>query len=841
MTSNTANFQERTPTRVVALMFFVFFTSGMAGLIYQVAWSRLLQLVVGVSIFAITTVICTFMAGFAIGSYLIGRVGERWRDPLLAYAVIEGLIGIYAVLTPWIFELAEPVYVWGFRHLGPFGLNFFRVVLSALLLLLPTALMGGTLPLLARALAATGTTAAMGTGLLYAVNTFGAVAGCFLAGFLLLGELGISASIYLAAALNVAVFALVLLGRQRPQPAAAAPVGTRDVDVAAPLAEGDSFILWVFFVTGFAALGYEILWTRALLVYLMSSTYAFSQVLSVYLFGIAAGSFVASWIVPRIRRPLIGVAVAQLGVAITVVAGMLIFPRVRPLAMTLIGSTSIDSFGRAVAFMTTQAGLVLLLPTLFMGATFPFGVAAYRSSRGVGADVGALYAVNTLGNIVGSILVGFFAISLLGVRDSMMSLVAVNLVVVGVVLWRLTGPRPIAIVWPMVAAGLALAAHWGISPRLFFDSITAPGNRVLYYREGASDTVAVVERPKFDDRTLIYSDGRGAAGTQTLHWNLYFGHLPMLLHPNPKEILHICYGSGNSVRAVTRHDPDRIDVVELSPHVREASDYFWTNERVIHDPRVNLIVEDGRNFLLGTDRLYDVISLEPPNIFTAGVVNLYSVEFYELARSRLKSGGIMMQWVPTIETSADDRARLLRAFAEVFPYVSVWQQLASSTLLFVGSTDPVQVDVDEIDRRMQAEEMRKDVEAMGVKNALGLLSFFLLNDASARRLAGQHEPVRDDRTIVDYSMPKFIGSGFGFSIFTLAIGDKDHNPRVVLNERLEEYRGWGDPASSIVADPVQAKRVDRAIQLRKSGKPGHLASEEAPSPERHESTGAAAP
>jgi hypothetical protein len=241
---------------------------------------------------------------------------------------------------------------------------------------------------------------------------------------------------------------------------------------------------------------------------------------------------------------------------------------------------------------------------------------------------------------------------------------------------------------------------------------------------------------------------------------------------------------------------------------------------------VNLIIEDGRNYLLGTERLYDVISLEPPNIFSAGVVNLYSVEFYELARARLKPGGIMVQWVPTIETSIDDRGSLLRAFTEVFPYVSVWQQLASSTLLFVGSTEPVQVDVDEIENSMQAGEMRKDVEAMGVKNALGFLSFFLLDDASARRLAEHHEPVRDDRTIVDYSMPRFVGSGFGFSIFTLAIGDKEHNPRSVLNERFAEYKGWGDPASAIVADPVQARRVDRAIQLRKSGKPGHLASEE---------------
>lgn len=812
--------ERRETTGLMPLIFFVFFTSGMAGLIYQVAWSRLLHLVVGVSIFAITTVICTFMAGLALGSYVLGRWGDRWRDPLLAYGIIEGVIGLYAALTPWIFQIAEPTYVWAFRNLGPVGLNVFRVGMSALLLLLPTALMGGTLPLLSRAVSSMGTAIAKATGLLYAMNTLGAVAGCFIAGFVLLGEIGISGSVYLAAGLNLLVATVVILARRGAAPLA-------PTAVSGPLDEEEvpgqrSFILLVFFITGFAALGYEVLWTRALLVYLASSTYAFSLVLSVYLLGVAGGSFAASWVAPRVRRPLYGVALAQFGVAATVLLGMRIFPNVRELALGIVGSYFIDSFARAVGFMATQAGLVLLLPTLFMGATFPFGVAAYRSSKGVSGSVGSLYAVNTLGNIAGSIVVGFFAIAAVGVRNSIVGLLSLNLLIVGLILWWLMRQRPMALLWPAAALTLAWLAHTSTSERLFFDSITGAGNRIVYYREGASDTVAVIERPKVDARALIYSDGRGAAGTDTLHWNLYFGHLPMLMHPNPKEILHICYGSGNSVMSLTRHDPERIDVIELSPHVEEASDYFWTNERVIHDPRVNLIIEDGRNFLLGTDRMYDVISLEPPNIFTAGVVNLYSQEFYESARRHLKPGGIMLQWLPTVETSKTDRGALIRAFTEAFPHVTVWQQLTSASLLLVGTEAPLKLDVTEIERRLQADEMRKDVKAMGIKNTLGLLSFFLLSDESTRKLVASEQVVRDDRTIVDYSMPKFVGSGFGFSIFTLGIGDKDQNPTKVISERLAEYASWGDPASSIVPDTEQAAQLDRAIQLRKTGKLGQL-------------------
>ncbi|UCE86810.1 MAG: fused MFS/spermidine synthase, partial [Deltaproteobacteria bacterium] len=208
----------RAVQRRFALAFVLFFASGMAGLIYQIVWSRLLTLVVGVSIFAVTAVICTFMAGLALGSYLIGRTGDRWGDPLRAYGVIEGVIGVYAALTPWIFEAIQPLYASAFRVFEGPGLNAFRIVLSALVLLIPTGLMGGTLPLLARAVTARDDRAARGVGRLYAVNTLGAVAGCLAAGFLLLSEVGIRGSLFIAAAMNLAITALAFLAPRMPSP-----------------------------------------------------------------------------------------------------------------------------------------------------------------------------------------------------------------------------------------------------------------------------------------------------------------------------------------------------------------------------------------------------------------------------------------------------------------------------------------------------------------------------------------------------------------------------------------------------------------------------------------------
>jgi len=801
----------------------LFFLSGAAGLIYQVVWARMLTLVIGVSIFAITAVVCSFMAGLGLGSYVIGRWAQRWRDPLLAYGVIEALIGIYAAMTPWLFEGAQPVYVWAFSKLGPYGLNVFRIALSMLILLLPTFLMGGTLPLLARVIERSRMHAATGTGILYAINTAGAVTGCFVAGFVLLAVAGIRNSLYITAAMNLAIAVAVIAWRWRG-PAVEYPV--QAVAATRTWHAEQRFILAVFFVAGFTALGYEVLWTRALLVHLKSSTYAFSLMLSVYLLGVALGSAAAARIAGSIATPLRGVAACQIGIAVSTVGGLLAFPRLRTIGLAAVGADAIGGFPHAVAVMVVEAGVVLLPPTFFMGAMFPFGVAAYHhTSRSIGDSVGSLYASNTAGNIAGSILIGFTAIPLLGVRHSIVALVAVNLVLAAVA-WARVGAgswRAAAIPTALLAAA---AIHLGISDRLFLDSInTFPAtSRVLSYREGASDTVAVIERTDNGNRGLIYSDGRGAAGTNTLPWNLYFGHLPMLLHPEPRQVLHICYGSGNSVLALTRHQPDRIDVVELSPHVKEASSYFWTNEGVLDDPRVHLIIEDGRNYLLGTDRTYDVISLEPPNIFTAGVVNLYTREFYDLARRRLSDDGIVLQWIPTIQLTEADRAHLIRAFTDAFPTVSVWQQLSSTTILLVGSTRPLHVDVPRLHTRLGSPAMQKDLAAMGVENAYGLLSFLLLDDTEVRALVSDYAPVTDDRTIVDFSIPKFSGSGFGFSIVTYPIGGPDQSPSEIRLEREAEYRSWRGSAASVVSDPCEAKRIDHAIGLRQRRQPGDRAA-----------------
>jgi spermidine synthase len=816
---------ERTPQtaqphaidRLYLLCFAVFFTSGMAGLIYQVVWSRMLALVIGVTIFAVTVVVCTFMGGLGLGAYLVGRHGRRLRNPLRAYGIIEAVVGAYALLTPWIFDSMQPAYAAAGPIFGPLGLNIFRIVLSASLLLIPTTLMGATLPLLARAVSEGRNGGVQSVGLLYSVNTFGAVAGCLVAGFFLLAQFGIRDSIYVAGAMNLSIAALTLVASNGL--ASSVVDGRSAVDEEKKTDRQGRFVLLVFFASGFAALGYELLWTRALLVHLRSSTYAFSLMLSVYLLGIALGSLVAARFAERTRAPLKGVAVCQIGVAGAVFISLLTFPDLKEYALALTGLERLQNFSDALRLMFSQAAIILLLPTIFMGAMFPLVVKAYNAQhRRVERSVGVLYAVNTAGNIAGSVAVGFISIELIGVRNSMLALVALNLGLAAIVLMR-DSVRP-GIRWSYPVAALAALAfvHLTVSPHIFLDSMSIPSSHeIIHYREGASDTVVVTESPQ-GRRTLIYADGRGAAGTWTLRWNLYFGHLPMLLHQNPKEILHICFGSGNSVLALTRHDPDRVDAVELSPHVRETAKYFWTNESVLDDPRVNLITEDGRNYVLRTRNEYDVVSMEPPLIHAAGIINLYTVEFYEEVREHLKPGGVMVQWLPTSTLLDSDRAHLMAAFVAAFPHVYVWQQLETTQLLLVGTLQPLEVDFADVDRRLRSDALKHDAEIMETPGAAEFLSYFKLGDESARALVKGVVPVTDDHSIVDYSIPLGINSAFGLS-YRHPLGEEGYSHSLVNEELLSEYDEWHDPVSLIVLDPDAAVMVENEISRRKKLSP----------------------
>jgi spermidine synthase len=725
---------------------------------------RALSLTLSVTVYAVTTVLCAFMAGLGLGAAIGGRLADRLERPLLAFGLAEIGIGLAGLVMPRLLFGLAPVEIWLTAKLGSSGLGFdpARFLLASALLLPACTAMGMTLPLLGRAVVESEAAVGRGAGGLYAANTLGAVAGCAAAGFALIPQLGLQATSAVAAALNLLIGATaVALGRRRSKPeretAAEAPPGIAEPRRPAWI------VAAAFGLSGLTALGYEVLWTRALEQFTHNSTYAYTAMLATFLFGIGAGSAAAAPLADRTRRPLSCFGAVELAIAIAVIGALLVYMRLLhwiPAAAGALGG--IGSWGRAIALIFGVAAITLLPMTLLFGATFPFVArAAVDSIERVGRRVALVYAVNTLGSILGALAVGFALLPALGLRGAFVALAALNLCL-GAALAFAAAPRRLR----APAAALAVVGVAGgwllLPPQLFRDVYAERYGEILMYREQVTDTVMVTQDGH--GRLIRYGDGRGTAGTVTFRENRAYAHLAMLSHPDPKRVLQICFGVGNSLSSVAQYPVERIDQVELSPGVIEAAAYFReTNRDVLDDPRVRLSIQDGRHFLLTSRDEYDVILLEPPELHTAGVVNLYTREFYEIAREHLAPGGLFSIWINVFLTPEPEVKMVLRTMAEVFPHVTVWHEPWVASWIINGSVEPRPPDLDALSRWFSNPRVRADLASVPIETPFQLLNLFVMADQEVRAWTRGAELVTDDHTRIDFSVPRSRQSFFGVS------------------------------------------------------------------------------
>lgn len=741
-----------------ALLLGLFFASGASGLVYQVVWMRLLTLSLSVTVYAVATVLCAFMAGLGLGAALGGWLADRLRRPLVAYGVAELGIAGAALATTAILGHLAPAYVWLHHQLGGSGTAFgvARFLLVFGILLVPCVLMGTTLPLLSRAAIGELGRVGRGTGALYGVNTLGAVIGCFAAGFVLVPAFGLRATTVAAAALNVAIGALALAAGW----AAASPPPGRQ---AARVPARAGLVCLAFAVSGFTAMGYEVLWTRALEPFTHNSTYAYSAMLATFLLGLGAGSVVAAPLADRVRRPLWALALVEVAIGLSVAVALVVYARFNTLVPAVAGALGgLTSWSRVMLLIFSEAGVVLLATTLLFGATFPLVARLVVDALDtLGGRIAGAYAANTAGSIVGAVAVGFLILPALGMRGAFLTLVFTNLALgaaLAVAVSRRAG---------MLAGAGAVAAAVVISVvvpvRLFEQSFATRFGQLLFYREEVTDTVMVTEDQK-GARWIRFGDGRGTAGTITVREDRLYGHLPLLLHPAPRRVLSICFGVGNSLAALLTHPVEQVDAVELSPGVIAAAPFFRaTNRDALTDPRVHLTIEDGRNFLLASRERYDVIRLDPPELHTAGVVNLYTREFYELARAHLAPGGIFSIWVNIVMTPEEDLRLLVRTLADVFPHVSVWHGPYRYSWVLNGSLEPRPPDLRVIVDRLAEPSVGTDLASIGIPDAFSLLTHFVFADRAAAAFAGQGPLVTDDHTRLDFSVPRSLDSFYGIA------------------------------------------------------------------------------
>ncbi len=709
--------------RQFSLLAALFFLSGAIGLGYEVVWIKILSLHFGHSAWSISTVIASFMGGLGIGSWIGGRIAHRVSRPLYVYAAAElgvlllGLGSLFVLqrLDLWI----EPLY-------QRFSENFtlIRFLLVFLLLLAPTSLMGATLPILVHG-AAQGQAFQRSIGILYGINTLGAATGTVATGMFLFKWLGVQNTMGVILVLNAAVVAGALLLGRRAAPTA---VVARE-EAPAGSWKGTAPLLVIAFLSGLLALLAEVCWTRLLTPVLGSSTYAFTIILTVYLVGIGTGALLASHSFFHRLNRLTVVSALLLLVAFTVLFG-LYYANALPGFFVALAEWNPAWFFLLQAMV---AASLMILPTFGMGLLLPMTVCACRDLwPSAGRIVGAVYSVNTVGSILGSLLAGFVLLPYLGVRMSLVvasaiGIAAAVLITAGnpLVSLRQKGARIAA----MAAAGLALLAFAPSldSKRLqtgVFRSILAPladdalsDANLLFLREGLSATVSVFRTP---DSTYLNVNGKTDASTALdLETQYLIGHLPLFLAREPKLVNVVGYGSGATIRAVATHPVERIDVVELEPAILDADPYFSSvNDGVLTDPRVKLHVEDGRTFLRYTPELYDVIISEPSNPWIAGIGTLFSREYYEMTLSRLAPGGLFCQWIQRYEVSTETLNTMLQTMADVYPHVHVF--LHAYDLICVAGKEPITGSPATYQALLSRPEVRANLERIHISDPFEL-------------------------------------------------------------------------------------------------------------------------
>ena len=763
--------------------------SGAAGLIYEVVWMRLLGLLFGHTVLAVTTVLVAFMAGLAGGAWALGRRVDHARRPLATYALLEMGIALTAAALSVVLGGMEAVYVALTHRLGLSGglLTATEFGLATVAMLPPTLLMGATLPVVARAFVVREGGLGRTVGHLYALNTLGAVSGTAAAGFALLPALGVRNSVAAAVAANLAAGIIALITDRwlrsdeagiRPGP----PPETRREAAAGPglVSRGVARLaLGAIAVSGGAAMVYEIAWTRALSLVVGSSVYAFSAMLTTFLVGLAAGSALYAWLAGRrsgqVQAQLLGWL--QAAVAVTALGLAPAFQWLPDLVLALARWTGVSAHGAFLAQFGLSA-LVMLPPALLLGAAFPCAVAIWtRGVASLGRDVGCVYAANTLGTIVGAVAAGFLLLPSLGAQASIATAAAANAVVAVVLIgarggsgsaWRRSAAVGLAVgfaggVWlvprwdPRVMAGgvsiyLTRFAFASDPAGLFRD--VAASRRLLFYREGLNATVAVERSAQM---TSLRVNGKvDASNGADMPTQYLLGHLPLLLHPQPERVLIIGLGSGVTAGAVSQHpDVREIHVAELEPAVVEASAFFAVeNRRVLTDPRVRLLMGDARHTLLAGHGRYDVISSEPSNPWMAGVASLFTREFYQLARRRLAEGGMMVQWVQGYNLFPRDLRTIVGTFRGVFPHTTLWRTLRGDYLL-VGTSTALSVDYARLVARLAAAPgARQDLARLKLDSPVDLLSLFLLGEDDLVRFSQGAPEHTDDRPILEFSAPR---------------------------------------------------------------------------------------
>ena len=743
---------QRIQTFRPAIAAFMLFLSGTAALVFQVLWIKQLSLVTGVDVYAVSTGVGAFFLGLALGSFVLGRAGDRSRQPLRLYALLETGVAVLGAGVTFILSGIAPFFV-AVEDTSPPAAWALLIVIVAT----PAFLMGGTLPVLLRALNASPGGVATKGGRLYAANTLGAIVGCLSVSFLLVPALGVRATGLAASGLGLvaAVIALSLNKLTAREPVQARlPAEMRG-------ASGSWLALILYAIAGGIALGYEVAWSQAIVQFISTRSFAFSVVLATYLTGLALGAALFARRTERLSDPwwTFGLLITLAGlVALAELA--LLGPWLTALqtsAEAAVADITGSIFAGMCARFLVAALTIVFIPTLILGAAFPVALRLAVSPEHTGRDTGRVLALNTLGGIFGTLLTGFVLIPSLGIVRSF-SVLAIAAAAIGLVAvsrgqggwmgWRLLAPAfgTLTVLIAVIVPSDRLASLLNLSR----------GNgTIVSYDEGLGATVAVIEQGQPDRRfRRLYIQGVSNTGDAmpSLRYMRLQALLPLVIHKGePKSALVIGLGTGITAGSLLAYPGlDRRVAAELLPSVARASALFAGNFNAAGDSRLDVRVADGRRELMRSQERYDLITLEPPPPSAAGVVNLYSSDFYRLARERLEPNGLVAQWLPIATQNDEDTRALVRSFLDSFPHATLWSTELHEMLL-IGSIEPQELDASRIAARIADPTLATALRDVGISGPADLLATWMTDRAGLERYAGSTLPVTDDQPRIEYA------------------------------------------------------------------------------------------
>jgi spermidine synthase len=801
-----------------ALVLAFFFVSGLCGLLYEVVWIRVAGTVIGNTTHAVGTVVGVFMGGLALGGWWGGRQADRRGGGALLslYGLLEGGVAIAAVAVPLLIAASEPLFrvLWNALAGLPLVYGALRVFLVGVILLIPTTLMGATLPVLSRFLSSSIDGAGREAGRAYAINTLGGVIGTLAAGFWLVPELGLRATTFIAAVLNLAIgaaswkLARKIAGESCPAPQREPSPPALPLLVAA--------------ISGLASLLYEIAWTRSLVLALGSTVHAFTLILAAFILGLALGSAGAALLLPRLKNLSASLAAVQIAIGVLAIA---LLPALGdlPLRVAPHAEEMHRDYGSMLATQAGFAALFVLLPALFIGAVFPLAIRwASGPGRSIGRSVGAVYASNTLGSIAGSLAGSFALVPFVGLASTVKIAASLNLAVALVLLAKVPRRRWIAALPAAAAlAGWLLLPAW--DPKVLTSGPFLTGgadvrsarffNQDLreYLRKDSEllaqywDSYGLVTLHRQQDGTLSMKvNGKTDASTGSIDRAnmLFVGDLALVHHPRPKRALCIGLGAGLTLAAMAKHPLERLDCVELSPAVVKGAAHFKEAiGGVLEDKRLNLIIGDGRNAILFGRDPYDVIVSQPSNLWVSGMANLFTRDFFEEASRRLASGGIFCQWVHAYYLSPENLKDVFRTFFDVYPNGSAWEVFPGHDYLLLGTRGPLQTDLAGLEARLVATRALEEYVGTESPRAPKLIGHLIAAAAKVREAVGRGPLITDDRCFIEYSAPRSMGHDTRPQVLEWLDGVRRSSPVRSL------YSGLSD----MVSDEVSRRRETQRL------------------------------